>query len=75
MKHGGDDARGAVRGSGDDASARGVIFAGGEKEAYSVTRLLDGRTGSATRLVERLTGARATTRNWNTFQRLLHKYV
>lgn len=50
------------------------IFAHVNSEAFSVTHMIDGRTGNAGALIERLTGYKVTTRNWNTIIRLLDKY-
>jgi uncharacterized protein (DUF1697 family) len=50
-----------------------TVFAQVRGEAYSVTRMVGGRSGYASALIERQTGLRVTTRNWNTVIRLLEK--
>ncbi|MGD0340494.1 MAG: DUF1697 domain-containing protein [Bacteroidales bacterium] len=42
-------------------------------EAYSVTRLIDGRTSSAGKIIEEELDIRVTTRNWNTINKIIDK--
>jgi uncharacterized protein (DUF1697 family) len=58
------------------SSARGdvIIFSVGENAAYSVTQMINGRTGTAGKMIEDLLATKATTRNWNTVERLLQKF-
>ena len=44
-------------------------------EAYSITRMIGGNSGYAGALIEKLTGVKVTTRNWNTIDRLLNKFI
>ena len=55
------------------ASTRGdcVIFATDGSDVYSVTRMIDGRTGSAGPILERLLHRRVTSRDWRTVERIL----
>jgi uncharacterized protein (DUF1697 family) len=50
------------------------LFLLGEREAYGVTWLIDGRTGNPGKLVEDLGSTLVTTRNWNTIERLVNRY-
>jgi uncharacterized protein (DUF1697 family) len=50
------------------------VFLLGEREAYGVTWLIDGRTGNPGKLVEDLGAAAVTTRNWKTIERLIDRY-
>jgi len=50
------------------------IFLLGEREAYGVSWLIDGRTGNPGKLVEVLGSTLVTTRNWNTIERLIRRY-
>jgi hypothetical protein len=50
------------------------LFLLGEREAFGVTRLIDGRTGNPGKLVEDLGSTSVTTRNWKTIQRLIRRY-
>jgi uncharacterized protein (DUF1697 family) len=50
------------------------VFMLGEREAFGVTWLVDGRTGNPGKLVEVSGRTRATTRNWKTIERLLSRY-
>jgi uncharacterized protein (DUF1697 family) len=50
------------------------VFLVGEREAYGVTWLIDGRTGNPGKLVEDLGCTSVTTRNWKTIERLLLRY-
>ncbi len=50
------------------------VFLLGERAAYSVTWLIDGRTGSPGKLLEDLGSTSVTTRNWKTIERLVHRY-
>jgi uncharacterized protein (DUF1697 family) len=50
------------------------VFLLGEREAYGVTRLIDGRTGNPGKLVGDLGSTSVTTRNWKTIERLVHRY-
>jgi uncharacterized protein (DUF1697 family) len=45
----------------------------GEREIYSVSILVDGRTRGPGGFIERLVGERVTTRSWNTVQRVVAK--
>ncbi len=51
-----------------------AIFAATDREAYSITRLINGRTSSAGRLIENVTRVPVTTRNWNTIEKMLRAY-
>ena len=42
---------------------------------YSVTRLVDGRGGNVNRMIERALSCTATTRNWNTIERVVELQV
>ncbi len=44
-----------------------------DSEAYSVTRLIDGRTSSAGKIIEKELDIRVTTRNWNTIEKIIDK--
>lgn len=44
-----------------------------DSEAYSVTRLIDGRTSSAGKIIEKELDIRVTTRNWNTIEKIIEK--
>ena len=44
-----------------------------DSEAYSVTRLIDGRTSSAGKIIEKELDIRVTTRNWNTIDKIIDK--
>jgi uncharacterized protein (DUF1697 family) len=50
------------------------VFSLTEHEAFGATWLVDSRTGNPGKLIEDLGGTRATTRNWNTIERLLSRY-
>ena len=58
-------------------SGRGdvTVFRATRGEAYAETRLVGGRPGTATALLERASGAAVTTRNWNTVRRLVARYL
>lgn len=49
------------------------VFAFQASEAYSVTRLVNGRPGNINGLLERLLKTPLTTRNWNTVVRLVQR--
>ncbi len=51
------------------------IFRVAGREAYSVTRLIAGRCGTAGPVVERRAGQPVTTRNWRTIRRLIEKHA
>jgi uncharacterized protein (DUF1697 family) len=51
------------------------VFLLGEREAYGVTWLIDGRTGNPGKLVEDLGSTSVTTRNWKTIERLVRRYA
>ena len=59
----------AVSGRGDV-----TVFRVSGGEAYAETRLVGGRPGTGTALLEKATGAAVTTRNWNTVRRLVARY-
>lgn len=44
-----------------------------EREIYSVSIMVDGRTRAPGGIIERLVGSRVTTRGWNTVQRVVAK--
>jgi uncharacterized protein (DUF1697 family) len=44
-----------------------------DSEAYSVTRLIEGRTSSAGKIIEKELDIRVTTRNWNTIDKIINK--
>jgi uncharacterized protein (DUF1697 family) len=44
-----------------------------DSEAYSVTRMIDGRTSSAGKIIEKELDIRVTTRNWNTINKIIDK--
>jgi hypothetical protein len=44
------------------------------EEAFSVTRMIESRCGTAGPILEKLSGQQVTTRNWKTILRLLDKY-
>jgi uncharacterized protein (DUF1697 family) len=50
------------------------VFMAGDREAFAVTWLIDGRTGNPGKLIEDLGSTRVTTRNWKTIERLLRRY-
>jgi uncharacterized protein (DUF1697 family) len=50
------------------------VFMLGEREAFGVTWLVDGRTGNPGQLIEDLGSTRVTTRNWKTIERLLRRH-
>jgi uncharacterized protein (DUF1697 family) len=50
------------------------VFLLGEREAYGVTWLIDGRTGNPGKLIEDLGSTSVTTRNWKTIERLVYRY-
>jgi uncharacterized protein (DUF1697 family) len=50
------------------------VFLLGEREAFGVTWLIDGRTGNTGKLVEDLGSTLVTTRNWRTIERLVRRY-
>jgi uncharacterized protein (DUF1697 family) len=50
------------------------VFLLGEREAYGVTWLIDGRTGNPGKLIEDLGSTSVTTRNWKTIERLITRY-
>jgi uncharacterized protein (DUF1697 family) len=54
-------------------SARGdaVIFAQNGHDIYSATHLINGRGGNPNRMIEKELFCRATTRNWNTVERIV----
>jgi uncharacterized protein (DUF1697 family) len=47
------------------------IFAVEGTDVYSVTRLIDGRGGNVNRMIEKSLSCAATTRNWNTVERIV----
>lgn len=47
------------------------IFASEGADYFSVTRLIDGRGGNPNRMVEKSLSCAATTRNWNTVERIV----
>lgn len=49
------------------------IFKVAGREAFSVTRMIAGRCGTAGPLLEERTGQRVTTRNWKTILRLIDR--
>lgn len=48
-----------------------VLFASAPGQVLSITRLVGGRPGQPGRVVESALGVRATTRNWNTIERIV----
>jgi len=48
-----------------------LTFASTPGEAYSVTRMIDGRAGNPGKTLEALLDAPVTTRNWNTVERIV----
>ena len=52
-----------------------VVFSVDGSDVYSVTRLMGGREGNPNGLLERLVGPGLTSRNWNTVERIVAKYV
>jgi len=48
-----------------------LFFAAGPGEVLSITRLIGGRPGQPGRVIEAAMGVRATTRNWNTVERIV----
>jgi uncharacterized protein (DUF1697 family) len=51
-----------------------VVFAVNGREVYSVTRLLNGRAGTPSKLLERALGRPFSNRNWNTVERIVRKH-
>jgi uncharacterized protein (DUF1697 family) len=51
------------------------IFAAGPREVLAITRSIGGRTANPGALVERLTGVKVTTRNFNTIVRIVERNV
>jgi uncharacterized protein (DUF1697 family) len=51
----------------DDA----YIFGSQGSDWFSVTRLVDGRGGNVNRIIEKALSCAATTRNWNTIERIV----
>ncbi len=47
------------------------IFAADGTDLMSVTRLIDGRGGNVNRMIEKALSCAATTRNWNTIERIV----
>jgi uncharacterized protein (DUF1697 family) len=47
------------------------IFAADGTDLISVTRLVDGRGGNVNRMIEKALSCSATTRNWNTIERIV----
>jgi uncharacterized protein (DUF1697 family) len=47
------------------------IFANDGPDFFSVTRLIDGRGGNPNRMLEKALSCAATTRNWNTIERIV----
>jgi uncharacterized protein (DUF1697 family) len=47
------------------------VFGSGGTDWFSVTRLVDGRGGNINRMIERALSCAATTRNWNTIERIV----
>jgi uncharacterized protein (DUF1697 family) len=47
------------------------IFASDGKDIMSVTRIIDGRGGNINRMIEKALSCAATTRNWNTIERIV----
>jgi uncharacterized protein (DUF1697 family) len=47
------------------------IFGNDGSDYYSVTRLVDGRGGNPNRMLEKALSSAATTRNWNTIERIV----
>jgi uncharacterized protein (DUF1697 family) len=50
------------------------VFHASPTEAFSITRLVDGRPGGVNALLERLVKAPLTTRNWNTVLRVVERH-
>lgn len=50
------------------------VFHASPTEAFSITRLVDGRPGAVNARLERLTRAPLTTRNWNTVLRVIARH-
>jgi uncharacterized protein (DUF1697 family) len=48
-----------------------VIFAQDGRDIFSATHLVDGRGGNPNRMIEKALSCRATTRNWNTVERIV----
>jgi uncharacterized protein (DUF1697 family) len=48
-----------------------VLFDTGPGQVFSITRLVGGRPGQPGRVIEAALGVRATTRNWNTIERIV----
>jgi len=57
-------------------SARGdvVIFGQDGHDIYSATHLVNGRGGNPNRMIEKELSCRATTRNWNTVERIVKMF-
>jgi uncharacterized protein (DUF1697 family) len=51
------------------------IFAIDGTDLMSVTRLVDGRGGNVNRMIEKALACAATTRNWNTVERIVKLYA
>jgi uncharacterized protein (DUF1697 family) len=51
------------------------IFSSEGSDFYSVTRLIDGRGGNPNRMIERALSCAATTRDWNTIERIVAWHV
>jgi uncharacterized protein (DUF1697 family) len=47
------------------------IFDANETDWFSVTRLVEGRGGNVNRMIEKALSCAATTRNWNTIERIV----
>jgi uncharacterized protein (DUF1697 family) len=47
------------------------VFAGTNRELFAVNRMVDGRTGGAGGMIEKLLGEPVTTRSWNTVRRVV----
>lgn len=50
-----------------------AILSVDDREIYSVSIMVDGRTRASGGIIERLLGSRVTTRSWNTVQRVVAK--
>jgi hypothetical protein len=48
-----------------------VLFARGDDDVLSITRLVGGRPGQPGKYLESAHGVRVTTRNWNTIERIV----
>jgi uncharacterized protein (DUF1697 family) len=51
------------------------IFASDGTDIMSVTRLVDGRGGNVNRIIEKTLSCAATTRNWNTVERIVKLFA